>query len=279
MIGQPVRRSTGSLLLYPTYVQDYLDRVTTNDVAGGNAQGLERGVTDAFNVVLQDLVADTILGVSGGVIAQEASLSKALPFMCGARTITGCLTPVVGPAPTNINFTGVRYNRKTGLLGDGATTHLLSNYDNSADPQNDKHIAVWQTEHFARNATRAVIGTGGVTGSSVLVATTSTRFFRVNHGGTSNDSNISDNTTVTGFWGASRNSATSLTGRYNSTNYTFNIASAAPAAGNIFVFSRGTNSEITNGRLSSYSIGRHLNLSVLEARIAELMNTLAALSL
>ena len=102
-IGRP-NRSRGSLLLYPSYVQDYLDRVTAADVSAGDSAGLERGVTDAFSQVLQDLVADAILGVIGGVIAQAASLSKAKVLMCGARTLTGALVPVVGPAPTNLNF-------------------------------------------------------------------------------------------------------------------------------------------------------------------------------
>jgi hypothetical protein len=255
-----------SALLVSGYDSDAQAYITAVEAADG--QALEVAVTDAINAFVVGCKADGIW-----------TAIRSSCILAGARTLAGALVPLVGPAPTNFNFTGARHNRKTGLLGDGATTYLLSNYDNSADPQNDKHIAVWQTEHFARNATRAVIGTGGVAGSSVLVATTTARFFRANHGGTVSDSNISDNTTVTGLWGASRNSATSLTGRYNSTNYTLNIASAAPAAGNIFVFSRGTNSEITNGRLSFYSIGRHLNLSVLEARIAGLTNTLAALSL
>jgi hypothetical protein len=241
----------------------YITAVEAADAAAGQSGGLEERVKIAIDNFVLGCKADDIW-----------TAIRACCILAGARTLAGALVPLVGPAPTNFNFTGARYNRKTGLLGDGATTYLLSNYNNNADPQNDKHIAVWQTEHFTRNATRAVIGIEGITGSSVLVATATTRFFRANHGGTSNDSNISDNTTVTGLWGASRNSATSLTGRYNSTNYTFNIASAVPTAGNIFVFSRGTNSEITNGRLSFYSIGRNLNLSVLEARIAGLINAL-----
>jgi len=252
-----------SALLVSGYDSDAQAYITAVEAADG--QALEVAVKDAINAFVVGCKADNIW-----------TAIKACCILAGARTLAGALVPLVGPAPTNFNFTGARYNRKTGLLGDGATTYLLSNYQNTTDPQNDKHVAVWQTEHFARNATRAVIGTSGVAGSSVLVATTGLRFFRANHGGTASDSSISDTTTVTGLWGASRNNATSLTGRYNSTNYTLNIASAAPEAGNMFVFSRGINSEISNGRISFYSIGRHLDLSVLDARIAGLMNALAA---
>jgi hypothetical protein len=52
-------------LLYPAYVQDYLDRVTAADVAAGNTSGLEFGVTDGANTFIQDLVNDGLLGVSG----------------------------------------------------------------------------------------------------------------------------------------------------------------------------------------------------------------------
>ena len=86
---------------YSPYVQDYLDRVTAADVAAGNTQGLESGVADAFAVAIEGLVGSAMLGVSGGVISQAASKIKAMPYMCGARTLPGCLVPVVGPAPTD----------------------------------------------------------------------------------------------------------------------------------------------------------------------------------
>jgi hypothetical protein len=104
-------------LLYPTYVQDYLDRVTAADVAAGNTSGLEVGVTDGANTFIQDLVSDTYLGVSGGVISQAASVIKASVPMAGARTRLGAMTPLVGPAPTSFNFGDNDYNRKTGLGG------------------------------------------------------------------------------------------------------------------------------------------------------------------
>jgi hypothetical protein len=122
--------SGGSRLLYPSYVQDYLDRVTAADVTAGNTQGLERGVTDGFNICLQGMVADGSLGVSSNVLAQAASTVKAGCLMAGARTLSGALTPIAAdmPAPTNYNFVSGDYDRKTGLVGDGLSKYLNTNY-------------------------------------------------------------------------------------------------------------------------------------------------------
>ena len=73
---------SGRQLLYPSYVQDYLDRVTAADASAGNTQGLELGVTDAFNTTLQAMVGDGSLGVSSNVLSQAASFIKASCFSC-----------------------------------------------------------------------------------------------------------------------------------------------------------------------------------------------------
>jgi hypothetical protein len=264
----------GSLLLYPAYVQDYLDRVTANDVLGGNTQGLERGVTDAFNVVLQELVADTILGVSGGVIAQAASKSKAMPFMCGARTITGCLTPVVGPAPTNFNFTGLDYSRKTGLFGNASTRYLNANRNNTEDPVN-RHLAVYQTTP-ATNDGFVLIGTANVTGRSSIVRITnlsaritasSGSFPTVSQSGSA------------GFVGGVRTSSESITLRNGGVSITASVPSQTPASAPIGVFANGDGASACNARISYYSIGETLDLAILDARVTTLMNTLAGLTL
>jgi hypothetical protein len=267
----------GSLLLYPAYVQDYLDRVTAADVAAGNTQGLERGVTDAFNQTLQDLVADTILGVSGGVIEQAASLSKAMPFMCGARTIAGCLTPVVGPAPTNFNFTGSNYNRKTGLVGDGATTYLSSNRANNADPAN-KHLSIYKSSNPSVS--------GGLIGVNAAVNGASW-IFEVSLGGGNDTYRVNTSPSVTlatpaypdaGFIGVQRISSSSSQRRYSGATITDSSTSQTPSSLTIDVFRAGPNN-YTNARISHYSIGEVLNLALLDARITGLMNTLAGLTL
>jgi hypothetical protein len=276
MIGQPVRRSTGSLLLYPAYVQDYLDRVTAADVAAGNTQGLERGVTDAFNQVLQSLVADTSLGVSGNVIAQAPSTIKAMPFMCGARTISGCLVPVVGPAPMNFNFTGARYDRKLGLLGDGATTYLSTNRNSSADPQNNCHLSAWRTNTIS--STNPYLIGAAATSPSVVNAIGE----RGVYCNTATSANFID--TGVGFYGISRNSSANYS-VFRPGAGTTSVAVASTGVVNfpVFVFNLSNNgnpgTQWSPARISMYSQGENIDMPVFRSRIATLMSTLAALSL
>jgi hypothetical protein len=259
------------LLLYPSYVQDYLDRVTAADVTAGNTQGLELGVTDAFNTTLQDLVGDKVLGVSGGVITQPASTIKAMPFMAGARTLQGCLVPVVGTAPTNFNFVAGDYNRKTGLVGNGSTKYLNSNRNNNADPQNSFHQCVFVGAGPLDNNTRAYIGADGgrdhlLSGSTNLLAR-------------SRDSSVlgtvSGQGNTTGFKGANRSVSTEFLIRGGGANVTFSSLSSTPVSGNTHVFAR-SNTSHTNARLAFYSIGESLNLALLDARVTALINAIAA---
>jgi hypothetical protein len=278
MLGRSLlMKASGARLLYPAYVQDYLDRVTAADVAAGSTLGLERGVTDGFNVALQDLVADTILGVSGNVIAQAPSISKAMSFLCGARTLSGCLVPVVGPAPTNFNFTGPRYNRKTGLQGDGATTYLDSNRNNDADPQNSRHFGLYVSTASTQGVGNQYIGTQDATGGSLLGRSgIVTNLF----GSLSNQSGeaFTNRGGHTGFVGLVRNSSASIAMRSESTQATSAVASQTPRSESILVFARpGSPAQAySNARISSYSIGESLDLAVLDARISTLMATLAA---
>lgn len=272
----------GAALLYPSYVQDYLDRVIAADVAAGNTQGLELAVTDAISTCLQALVADGILGVSGGVLAQAASLIKASCFMQGARTLSGALVPLAAdmPAPTNFNFVAGDYNRRTGLLGDGSTKYLNSNRNQNSDPQNNAHISVFQSTHATRGVSRWAIGTLGASGSKGL-ATTPTLTY-----GIMNDStfySIADSSTQAGFWGVARSSPSSLVMRYNSISHIGSAQSTATTGNNIMIFARSGNpatattaTDFSNGRFSFYSIGEFVDLAILDARITALSNAIQA---
>jgi hypothetical protein len=267
-------------LLYPAYVQDYLDRVTAADVAAGNTSGLEVGVTDGANTFIQDLVSDTYLGVSGGVISQAASVIKASVPMAGARTRLGAMTPLVGPDPTSFNFGNNDYNRKTGLLGNGLDKYLDSNRNNNADPQNSKHITTYVTT--APTVTCALIGarqgTSAEVGSSQVihvVGPPATSSFRINNGALEN----SVNGIGVGLVGASRTGATALNWRHSSSfTGTSSLASETPFSINIHVFQRnGIGGNVpTNARLPFYSIGESLDLAILDARVTALINAYAA---
>ena len=233
--------------------RDYIRRVEAVD-----GQPLERGVRQALDTFVRGCKAD---GIWNAI--------KASCIMAGARTLAGALVPLKGTAPTNVNFNFVSedYNRKTGLKGDGTTKYLDSGRNNNADPQNSKHLAVWISTHHTRNQVRADIGMGGINnGSSQLATSTTSRLSRINF---TSDPGVSDVSTATGFWGASRASSSSIFGRYAGATITINNTSTTPFAGNVRVFDRSQNP--SDARLAFYSIGESLDLALLDARVTTLM--------
>lgn len=283
MLGRSLlMKASGARLLYPTYVQDYLDRVTAADVAAGNTLGLELGVTDAFNTCLQAMVADTSLGVSGGVLAQAASLIKASCAMQGARTLPGALVPLAAdmPAPTNVGpFVAGDYNRRTGL-GDPANVskYLNSNQTATVTSATNTHQSVFVTTkptvgaifsgsdnlsnqryllyyNLAANETRAISGAVGLA------------YF----GGAGS--------LEVGFKGVSRDNSLTFVGRSNASSSTVTSASANTALLNSFIFAVNTSGSAnshSNARLNFYSIGSALDLAILDARITALSNAIQA---
>jgi len=285
MAGQPNRGvqpviivGRRRLLLYPAYVQDYLDRVTAADVAAGNTSGLEMGVTDAASSFLQDLVSIAYLGISNNVIGQAASVIKAMPIMAGARTLAGALVPVVGPAPTNVNFVNDDYSRKTGVKSNGIDKYLNANRNNNADPENSKHLSVYKTvastltfsSYIASQVTSPTASSTRVSDSAGFV------IFSVNSGGPASSSIASSQI---GFLGVSRQDSTNLTYRGNGTTSTVSNSSNIHINNSTFVFARslgGSPNQLTDARLAVYSIGESLNLALLDARVTTLINAYSA---
>jgi hypothetical protein len=265
----------GRLLLYPAYVQDYLDRVTAADVAEGNTSGLEMGVTDAASTFLQDLVSISYLGISSAVISQEASVIKAMPIMAGARTLAGALVPVVGLAPTNFNFVAADYNRKTGLKGNGTNKYLHSNRVNNDDPQNSKHLAVYATEEATSAANRfpSYIGLAARSDWSTIFRNQSNGSLQIT---INSQLNRASTSSAAGFLGASRGASTSFTYRSSGTTQTQTSTSSTPTTGAIYVFTDLSASNYTNARIAFYSIGESLDLALLDARVTALITAIGA---
>jgi hypothetical protein len=271
MLGRSLLiKASGARLLYPGYVQDYLDRVTAADVGAGNTLGLERGVTDAFSTCLQNMVSDTSLGVSGGVLAQAASLVKASCFMQGARTLPGSLVPLADdmPKPTNFNFVAGDYNRRTGSLSNGSTKFLGSNRAGNADLQNSQHLSTYITA----SGTGFTLASGVAAGRSSVAqnATRSRNSSASTAGGTAN---------VNTFTGLSRSSSAEYVRRVNGTNTLIVQPSETPPAFDYFVFAcndNGSAVSLGNHRLAFYSIGSALDLAILDARITALANAIQA---
>jgi len=251
---------------YDSDAQSYITAVETAD-----GQALETGVRDAINSFVVGCKAD---GIWAAI--------KASCIMAGARTLSGALVPLVGAAPTNVNFVSGDYNRKTGLLGNGTTKYLNSNRNNNADPQNNKHLSVYATARNSESAFRSYIGTAYVSGTSygsqLASGFTASRLSARFHDATTATS-TGNLHTANGLFGASRSSSSNYVLRGSGINETITVASNPPSSNNMFVFARnldGSPNLYSDARLSFYSIGESLTLSLLEARVSTLMSAFAA---
>jgi hypothetical protein len=261
------------LLLYPAYVQDYLDRVTAADVAAGNTSGLEMGVTDAASTFLQDLVSISYLGVSSNVISQAASIIKAAPILAGARTLAGALTPLVGPAPTNNGFTDDDYSRKTGLKGNGSSKYLVTNRLLNEDPRIDSHLSAFKNDAISAANPYYI---GGYNAAATVVSAVGEGGLFINSAITPSAVNSS-----VGLHGASRSSSSSaLIKRPGAAVATFSSASTGTLAISPYVFTLNANgspgSQFSASSLTWYSQGLSLSLTSLDGRISTLMAALSA---
>jgi hypothetical protein len=237
-------------------------------VEAADGQALESGVKFAIkNFVLcckQDGIWDAI---------------KASCILAGARTLTGALVPLVGTAPTNFNFVAGDYNRKTGLVGDGSTKYLNSNRNNNADPQDDRHAAVYATTR-GTTGDRAYLSisasSGGATQvlSGINLSQLRTRCSDQTSSEVENNLHVIDS-----LLGISRAASSEYIKRGSGTNETVSVASLPPIDGNYFVLSRNNipnPGNFSNARLAFYSIGESLDLALLDARVTDLINAFAA---
>lgn len=224
-----------------------------------DAQQLEQAVKNA--------IRDFILGckTDGTWLAIKASC-----ILMGARTLSGALVPLVGLAPTNNNFVSGDYNRKTGLLGNGSTKELNTNRNNNADPQNNQHLCC--NIGALAGASAVLIGTDGNGNGSQILRSAGTHASRSRN--TSAGIVISGGNVI-GFRGISRSSSTGYSDRLAGTTRTATITSQSPLNANIFVFSRGAASFSTD-RISFYSVGEALDLSLLESRVNALVAAIGA---
>jgi hypothetical protein len=197
---------------------------------------------------------------------------KASCILAGARTLTGALVPLVGSAPTNVNFVSGDYNRKTGLVGNGSTKYLNSNRAGNADPQNSFSLSVYIT---TAATTGIAVGVGGaVDGSNTLAAFTG------------NARNRTQNpfaplaTGFIGFFGTSRASSSGYQYRRLQSSQTITEASQTPLSNLISIYANTDQSNFvgfyTNARMSFYSIGESLDLALLDARVTDLVNAIGA---
>jgi len=191
----------------PPFVIDPEAQKYLRAVEAVDGEPLEQGVRLAVN--------DFVVGCKEDGIWNAI---KASAILAGARTLGGALVPLTGGALTNNNFVSADYSRTTGLKGNGANKEISTSLDNTDLPNSEKHLSVYRSEVPATTSDYADIGMGGgpYPGSSQLLKTTTSRYYRIDYG--INGGAVFDSTDNVGFWGVSRADATNLTGRYQGSN-------------------------------------------------------------
>jgi len=235
-------------------------------VEAADTQALETGVRYAIN--------DFVLGCKADGIW---SAIKASCILAGARTLAGALVPLVGAAPTNYNFVAGDYDRKTGLKGDGSAKYLDSNRSNDADPQNDAHLACFITS--ISPTTGSYLGNNQVAGGFSGIVRNGNLGLILQTRGVSDNIPLINSHLTTGFKGATRDSSTQMTRRYDGTTATVSYSSTTTNNNNYFIFALNSGTSpvaFCSGRISFYSFGESVNLTALDARVTDLINAIGA---
>ena len=241
-------------------------------VEAADGASLESGVRQAIDQFVIGCKADGIW-----------TAIKASCILAGARTLSGALVPLVGPAPTNTNFTSADYNRKTGIKGGGPSSgkSILTNYTMATANIANSHFSAFPTGTISLNSELlGGIGSSGTAGgiADVYVDTSST----LNYYSLWTSNNYLGPLARSGsLVGASRASSASFTAYGNGTAQTISQASVTPGASIIMrVFTRNINGTpaafSTAASIAFYSMGLALDLALLNARVATLVNAIAA---
>ena len=237
------------------------------NVEAADGSYLETGVKQAINAFVAGCKKD---GIWDAI--------KASCIMCGARTISGALVPLVGPSPTAypqpVNFVSADYDRSSGLKGDGATKYLDSNRAGNADGQDDHHLAVYMS---SADTGSSVVGVGaaGVAGSTNFGNGSANVFARSRCAAAYTQSP----TGFTGFMGISREEPSGYDYRYDSSTTPVTQASDGLLTDTTFIFARnesGTPNGLSSSRLTFYSIGSSLDLAALDNRVSTLVAAIGA---
>jgi hypothetical protein len=236
-------------------------------VEAADGQALEQGVKDA--------ITDFVTGCQEDGIW---SAIKACCIMAGARTLAGALVPLVGAAPTNVGFVAGDYNRKTGLKGDGISKYLVTGVTLNDVSNDNFSLAANITEpHTAGSAGWVSAQTGN----------TAVYLGRYNGGlqdgvqaGTEVTRAAYTGTSRAGFHGGVGTSLSSRSYFYSGSTVATNTATVAKITGatqyTVFRTAVSVSGQISNPRMSFYSIGLGLDLQLLNNRVTALANAIAA---
>ena len=237
-----------------------------NNIEAAEGQQLESGVRQA--------ISDFVAGCkSDGIWNSFVSCC----LLAGARTLNGALIPLVGTAPSNVNFTAGDYSR-IGLQG-GSSKYLNSNIADNSIPQDNFHMAIWQQQAIP-SGTRSSIGVQKAVPyyTSSIIHSGNNTFPRA-RASSSTITTLVQGASI-GLFGVSRNNSASYNEkRPNASVGTLLNNSGTPLSLPYYVFSSNNNgSALTayNGTLSFYSIGGSLNLGMLNTRVSALISAIQA---
>ena len=231
-------------------------------VAAADGAGVEVGVATAVDTFFSRIKADGLF---------EAI--KASCILCGARTLTGALVPMVGTAPTNLpvanGFVAGDYSRTAGLKGDG-TSYLDSGRANDADPQDDNHNAIYLTQAYSNGSTFEI--GASVSAGRNMINVAANVFTRCRDATEINTGISSGSNGLVGF---SRNSSAGYEVRAYGSEHSATAPSDGLASDNVFVFAGnngGSPIVISSARLAFYSIGTSLDLAALDTAVDNLIS-------
>jgi hypothetical protein len=269
LIGNTRIGGIGSLSIKNTsYDADALNYLVAVEAADG--QALENSVRVAINAFVVGCKAD---GIWDAIVASC--------IMAGARTVAGAIVPLKGNAPTNNNFVIGDYSRKLGLLGNDTDKYLATGYNNNDTtnfPIIDSHISCYVTA--SQTDTTGTLAGGINSGSGNRMSLhygTATQIGARNRGAAASTIALAP----IGFQGNTRNNSANFSRRFTTSSgiseAVLTSASGTPSSDLFGVFAAGSGSNFSNARMSFYSIGKSLTLSLLDSRVTTLMTTLNAL--
>jgi len=253
----------------------------TTTFADPDVQAYITAVEEADNAALEYRTAVAIDEFVRGCKADGIwAAIKASCILAGARTLAGALVPLAGTAPTNVNFASGDYNRKTGLVGDGSTKYLNSNRNNNVDPQNNFHLTTYVDAIVATGAGQFPLfaGAGGNTISGSAFSGLDASNAGSIHQNRTQTVAFSNGVRSAGLNGVARSASSSYIFRAGASSSSVTAASQAPINSNIFVYAANNSGPVGHysGRISFYSIGEFLDLSLLRFRVTDLINAFAA---
>jgi hypothetical protein len=202
---------------------------------------------------------------------------KSCCILAGARTLSGALVPLKGAAPTNFNFTSSDYSRISGLRGDAATKYINTNRAVNVDLDNSKHASIYASEStFSPAAYSTLMGVTEFPKGVIFLSTFAPWTSLVTSIG-ANDNSLKSNIAITGFIGMNRSNNDNYNIIINNLTETLQTPIDLPMTSlNIYLFaSNQSNNQpqwFSNPRISFYSIGESIDLSLLQSRVNTLMN-------